>query len=191
MSCKGITDLLQLVLNGERLVKDDKDRLFDQFTSDWISDGLFDGCKADITVSASGTENHTFKSLTFFVGNNTSDRRETHVHVTCTFFLQQSFRLVSGSIGGRRSCGKFGNGQTRSISHEETTSLLQDFLQFHLFIVFHGQLLGKRVEFLQLILIVFQFHLKCFQQILVILSLQEGIDITYLFQFHIKTITFI
>ena len=49
--------------NGERLVKDNKDRLLDQFTSDWVSDELFDG---------------------FF-----------HVHVTCTFFLQQSFHLVS------------------------------------------------------------------------------------------------
>mmetsp|Transcript_27436 Transcript_27436/g.38604 ORF Transcript_27436/g.38604 Transcript_27436/m.38604 type:complete len:279 (-) Transcript_27436:356-1192(-) len=166
VSREGITDLLELVLNRDRLVEDDEDTLLRHLASFRVSDRLLDRSKSDVAVTTSGTENHTFKTGLLFGGNDTSNGRETHIHVTSihffTFIQKSSSTIIASASSTGASGGKFRHSQTRSIRHEETTRLFQNFLKFNLFVVFQGQLFRIGVQFTQLSFVSFQFDLQGF-----------------------------
>ena len=156
VSRESIADLLELGFNGLRLVEDDEDRFFYHDSSFRVGDGLLDGSKAHIAVTTSGAEDHALKSNTFFGRDNTSDTREAHVQIRANF----GFQKTGGISSFAGSAGQFRNSQARSIGHEKAAGLFQHFLQFDLFVVFLGELLGVVVQFtkLRFILIQFSFH---------------------------------
>ena len=162
MGEKGIANLLQLGLNGEGFEKDNKDAFFNEGARFGTGDGLLNGCKADVAVSTGGPENHAFESNLFFGGDNSSDGGEAHVHVAG--FVIPS-REESVRFTGGLASGKFGNSETGGIRHEESARLLENFLQFDLFIVLPGQFLRVSIQLLQLTLVSLQFHLEGFQEL--------------------------
>mmetsp|Transcript_17802 Transcript_17802/g.27494 ORF Transcript_17802/g.27494 Transcript_17802/m.27494 type:complete len:385 (+) Transcript_17802:1625-2779(+) len=201
VSREGIADLLQFVLDRDRLVKNDKDTLLRHLTSFRVRDGLLDGSKSDITVTTSGTENHTFKTGLLFGRNNTRDGGETHIHITSIDFFavvqKTSGTIIATSCTGA-SGSEFRHRQTRGIRHEETTRLFQHFLKLDFFIVFQSQLFGVGIQFAQLSFVSLQFNFQCFQKLSTSLIItigqsrliQKGVGSTSTFNFQTKLITF-
>mmetsp|Transcript_17573 Transcript_17573/g.30990 ORF Transcript_17573/g.30990 Transcript_17573/m.30990 type:complete len:734 (+) Transcript_17573:515-2716(+) len=164
MRKKGITNLLELGLNTERLEKHDKHALLNETSRLRISNGLLNGRKPHITIPPRGTKDHALEPHLLLRANNTRDGAEAHIEVGPRLVIvrpgQQRTRL-----GGRSARGKLGHGETRSIRHEEPTSLLEDLLQLHLLVVFPRELFGIGIEFLELRFVPFQFHLEGFQEL--------------------------
>mmetsp|Transcript_45264 Transcript_45264/g.67240 ORF Transcript_45264/g.67240 Transcript_45264/m.67240 type:complete len:279 (+) Transcript_45264:1406-2242(+) len=164
MSIKRITNFLELGFNGGRLVKDNKDTLFGQGTRLRIRNGLLNGCKANVAISARGTKNHAFEPSLFFGRNNSGNGRKAHVHIPSLIGIQQTLFAVASGRSGIARC-QFTNRQTRSVRHEEATRLFQNFLEFHLFVVLCRELFRIRIEFLQLSFVLFEFALQMFQEL--------------------------
>mmetsp|Transcript_15497 Transcript_15497/g.35701 ORF Transcript_15497/g.35701 Transcript_15497/m.35701 type:complete len:207 (-) Transcript_15497:485-1105(-) len=146
VSLESITDLLQLDFDRIGFVKDDEDGLLRELSSFRVGNRLLDGSKSDEAVTTGSTENHTLKVDAFIGRNNTGDGREAHIQVRTSFLFSQQVGFVRGSL----TRGQLANSQTRSVGDEESTSLFQDFLQFHLFVVLNGELLAIGVQLLQL-----------------------------------------
>ena len=62
MGKEGITNLLELGLDGEGLEEDNEDAFFNEGSSLGVGDGLLDGGETDVAVTAGCPENHAFKA---------------------------------------------------------------------------------------------------------------------------------
>ncbi len=184
VSLESVTNLLELDFNGFGLVEDDENRLLGELSSLGIGDRLLDGCESDEAVTTGSTENHAFKVGALFGRDNTSDGRETHVQVGADFFLQQQVSLVGGSSGS----GQLTDGQARTISDEESASLLQNLLQFNLFVVLNSKLFTVVVQLLELGFVSLEFGFQGFQDLSGIAAawLQEIVNLSCGFAFDVE-----
>jgi hypothetical protein len=164
VSLECITDLLQLVLNGNRLVENNEYRLLNELSSVRIGNRLLDRCETNKAISAGSTENHTFETVLFLGGNNSGDGRETHIKITSLIVGKKTIISIVTVPVGRN----LRNSKTGCISHEESASLLQNFLQLNLLVVLDSELLGIAVEFLKLALISLEFDFDGFKELLLL-----------------------
>mmetsp|Transcript_18832 Transcript_18832/g.23721 ORF Transcript_18832/g.23721 Transcript_18832/m.23721 type:complete len:321 (-) Transcript_18832:174-1136(-) len=193
---ESITDLLQLGLNGGRLVEDDEDRLLNELPSLRISDRLLDGSKPNEAVTTRGTEDHTLKTSLFLRRHNASNGGEPHIKIEAALLPEQSLRppITPTTIPGRT---QLRNGQPWRIRHEELTGLLQNLLELHLFIVLNSEFLRVAVELLQLILIAFEFDLKGLKELSSSLVLaggravDKGVNVAGWFEFEVELVALV
>jgi len=184
---ESITNLLQLVLNGNRLVKDNENRFLNELSSLGVGDGLFDRCKTNKAVSAGSTEDHTLEAILLLGGNNSGDGRETHIEITSLVISKKSIVAVSVvSVGG-----DFGDSKARCIGHEETASLLQNLLQFNLFVVLYSELFRVAIELLELTLVSLKFNFDGFEELFLLACGRENerVLITCGGEFKVETVT--
>mmetsp|Transcript_5610 Transcript_5610/g.7749 ORF Transcript_5610/g.7749 Transcript_5610/m.7749 type:complete len:243 (-) Transcript_5610:723-1451(-) len=67
---KGVTDFVDLLLNGCRLEEDNEHHLMHHFTGRWISNGLANLSKPNVTVAAGGSEQHALKPCAILLLHN-------------------------------------------------------------------------------------------------------------------------
>ena len=144
MGVEGVTDLLELVLDGDGLVEDDEDALLDEFTRGGVCDGLLDGGKADVAVAAGGAEDHPLEPDLLLGGDDAGDGGEAHVHLAAgaggvALGLEQAVGL---RVTGASHRGHLRHGEAGGVCHEEEPGFLQDLLQLDLLVVFGRELLG-------------------------------------------------
>mmetsp|Transcript_14488 Transcript_14488/g.21287 ORF Transcript_14488/g.21287 Transcript_14488/m.21287 type:complete len:207 (+) Transcript_14488:1942-2562(+) len=188
MGHKGITDLLQLRLDRDRLVEDNEDGFLHELSGVGIGDGLLDGGESHEAISAGGAEDHTLEAVLLLGGDDSSDRGETHIKIATIVRPEQTIRaFITEPVGA-----EFRYGKTRGVGHEEAASLLQDLLKLHLLVVLMGELLGVAVQLLELAFIALELHLERFEELLLLggsRGVDEGIHFTGGGNVQVETIT--